>query len=556
MRGHQLLRIIFQFIFLPIRLLYFFYLSLRTFLLRKKTILHWEFPSYFETANQSFLVRKIRGKNTSVTRLDFLLTLRSLRKLRQLKNLKIFLPPLDWTLGDAWEVMEELKFLQNECEVVVDGFAKEGSLGTLILLSACNNVYLNADSEFQLTLPSAEPTFYGDFLKHWGVQVESYASGPFKSFAESFTRSSFSKEARNNLSELVLDLQNKILNVITLDGKLDKKAFYFPILTSSMLVQSGFAKSELSKDDFFVSPEKCLNEGDIHTLNTKRVFRFFSRRSPIISVIPLTGAISSGEYSNTERELGKIEAYPTIELIKELGEDKKIGAIILEINSPGGSAFHSELLYKEIKKVRETKPVFAYFKDTAASGGYYIGSAAETITASPVCITGSIGAVMIRANLKKLYNKAKIQKESIGFYPYRDIMSEYTPLSKPSIQYLTSEIKRVESQFYERVKSGRNMTDADLKILGGGKVYLPKIETKVVDRLGGVLDIIDQLKENFPKKQFSYHYELPEFSLRASIPFLNRFTQASIPTWVKSIFAMHEADLFGKILYFCPIRIK
>jgi protease-4 len=554
-RNLRLLRILFQFIFLPIRLLYYSYIRLRQFFLKKKTILHWEFPSYFESANKSFLVRKIQGKNASIDRLELLLRIRSLRKFSHLKLLKIYLPPLEWTLGDIWEVAEELKILRHEYGLEIHGYAKEGSLGTLLLLAACNSVYLNQDAEFQIMLPSAEPTFYGAFLKQWGVDVEAYASGPFKSFAESFTRTSFSKEARSNIESLIHDLQDKIIKALITERKLKKESFYFPILTSEKLLNLGFAKEIISEDQFFSKEEKSTSIDDCTVFDKALDFRLFSKRRPILSIVPLSGGISGGEYTHRQRESGKIEAYSTISLLKELGEDKSVKAVILEINSPGGSAFHSELLYQEIKKLRESKPVIAYFKDTAASGGYYIGSATESITASPVCITGSIGAVMIRANLKKLFGKAKIQKESIGFYPLRDILSEYTPLKKESIDYLNTEIRRVEGQFYSRVKEGRGMNDHDLKVLGGGRVYLPSIETKVVDKLGGLLDTIDIIQGKFPKSRFLYCYELPEYNFRSEIPLLGRFTRNNIPTKMHQLLDFVESKWLDRSLYLLPIQI-
>gem|GEM_PF-590909 len=554
-RNPRLLRILFQLIFFPIRLLYYAYLSLRKFFLRKKSILHWEFPSYFETANKSFFIRKLHGKSGSISRLEFLLSLRSLRKVHSLKCIKISLPPLDWSLGDLWEVIQELKILRKDYGIEIEGFAKEGGLGTLLLLSVCSRVYVNKDAEFQVQLPSAEPTFFGGFLKHWGVEVEAYASGPFKSFAESFTRTSFTKEARNNIESLISSLQDLILHELTSDGKIKKDVFFKPVLTSAKLLEVGFAKAEIREENFFNKEENFLEIEDAILLDKFSDFKLFSKKRSVISIVPLSGGISAGDYANKEREIGKIEAYSTISLLKELGEDKSIKAVILEINSPGGSAFHSELLYQEIKNLREKKPVLGFFKDTAASGGYYIGSACESITAIPICITGSIGAVMIRANLRKLYGKAKIAKENIGFYPYREILSEYTPLKKESTTYLMEEIKRVEAQFYARVKEGRSMTDSDLKVLGSGRVYLPNIESKVVDKIGGLLDTLDILKSRFPKERFLFSYELPEYNFRSEIPLLGKFTKLVNPPAIKQVLDFIEAKWSGKIIYLLPFQI-
>ncbi|WP_246052182.1 S49 family peptidase [Leptospira idonii] len=491
-----------------------------------------------------------------MTRLDFLLVLRSLGKIKQLKTLKIFLPPMDWSLSEFWEVKEELIKLKEQ-GIRIESYAQEGGLGTLLLMSASNERSADKEAEFHIQLPSAESSFYGGLLKHLGVEVEAYASGPYKSFAETFTRTGFSKEAKKNIEDLILDLQNIILDALTEKGKFKKETFYKPILTAESLKEAGFLDSIRSEKEFFPEEEKALSPNHSYLIQRIEDFKFVSKRKKNIAILPLEGGISSGEYSGKEREAGKIEAYPTISLLKELKEDKNVHVVVLEINSPGGSAFHSELIHREISELKKEKPVFVYFKDTAASGGYYIASAAETITSSPVCITGSIGAVMVRANLKKLYNKAKVQKETVGFYPFREILSEYTPLKKESVGFLQKEIARIESQFYARVSEGRKIPLDQLKTKwGGGRVYLPKTENKIVDSLGGILDVLQTIKNNFPKDKFMISYELPEYNFRSEIPFLKGFgLKQMMKTFLpKEILFLKEMS--ERPLYYSNIKIN
>ncbi len=193
--------------------------------------------------------------------------------------------------------------------------------------------------------------------------------------------------------------------------------------------------------------------------------------------------------------------------------------VILEISSPGGSAFHSEQIFQAISAFREKKPITAYFKDTVASGGYYIAQATSFITASPVTVTGSIGAVMIRANLQKLYKKFKLNKEAIGFYPHREIQSEFVPLSKESRSYLQKEILRVEGLFYQRVSEGRKIPLEELNVLGQGRVFLPKTENRIVDQIGGLLDAIGHIKEELSVKNVNIVYDLPIYQFKIKSQF-------------------------------------
>lgn len=517
-------RYVFLILFLPIRVLFYFYLRLSLFLQRKRTVFRLELPVSFEDSHKSFFVKKFQGKSESVTRLEFLQTLDLIQKTNQIKTVKILIPPLEWTLSEFEEVRQELIKIQLSGKEV-QMYAKEGGTGTLLLLSASDKSFLGVESEFSVSLPSAEPLFYGDFLKFWGVSVEAYASGPYKSFAESFTRGSFTPEAKKNLSELILELQTYILNLFTKKGKIPKELFYRPNLTADQLKSSGFINDIIDLDTFFPEKEKYISESVPRILELVSNFKLFPKSKFEIVVLPLVGAIGGGSYDNKQRENGKIEAFSVIPTLQSLGEDKKVKGVILEISSPGGSAFYSEQIFQAIQKLKEKKTVTCYFKDTVASGGYYIGSAASFITASPVTITGSIGAVMIRANLQKLYKKFKLNKEAVGFYPLREIQSEFTPLKKESIQYLQKEIKRVEALFYRRVSEGRKIPMEVLPKIGMGRVYLPKLEPKIVDQIGGLLDAIREMKESLKNIPLVVVSDLPTYNFKNKIPLIGGIIQ-------------------------------
>jgi protease-4 len=163
-----------------------------------------------------------------------------------------------------------------------------------------------------------------------------------------------------------------------------------------------------------------------------------------------------GNKSEEDLKEGNIHAYPVIELLRSWTERDEIKVIIFEIDSGGGSAFASELIYREIKKLKVNKKIYAYFQNISASGGYYIGCAADEIISSPYCITGSIGTVLVRPNLKGLYDKLELSKDRIEFYPGREIFSEYGKLTSYSKNFLNEEIERVKNQFYNVVCLSRN----------------------------------------------------------------------------------------------------
>lgn len=518
-RGHPVFRILFFILFLPFRVLYLIYLRLSLLLQRGREVYELEMPPTFEDSYKSFFVKKLQGKEETITRLELLVLLKTIEKNPKIKTLDISLPPLEWTLSEFYEIRNELINIRNAGKTI-RMFAKEGGLGSLLLLTASSEAYLAPESEFMVLLPSAEPMFYGKFLKTWGIEVQAFASGPYKSFAESFTRGEFSKEAKKNLETLVIDLRKKILDALTNGNKNLEPLFYKPMLSADDLLTEAVVQGIKTETEFFSSDRKLFSPNFPALYQTIQEFSLFPKRKQEVVILPIDGGITGGDYLHKNRENGKIEAFSLIPTLKALGEDKKIKAVILEISSPGGSAFYSEQIHQEILELKKSKLVTAYFKDTVASGGYYIATAADYITASPVCITGSIGAVSIRANLQKLYKKFHLNKEAVGFYPFRDIHSEFQPLSKQSVQYLESQIKKIEALFYKRVSEGRNIPLSDLPKIGMGRVYLPSTENQIVDSLGGLLDAISFVKEKLGGKAIYLSEELPAYNLKNKIPLL------------------------------------
>lgn len=518
-RGLTVFRILFFLLFLPFRVLYLIYLRLSLFFQRGKEVYELEMPPVFEDSYKSFFVKKLQGKEETITRLELLVLLKTIEKNPKIKTVDISLPPLEWTLSEFYEIRNELKNIR-EAGKTIRMFAKEGGLGSLLLLTAASEIYLAPESEFMILLPSAEPMFFGKFLKTWGIEVQAFASGPYKSFAESFTRGEFSKEARNNLETLVIDLRTVILTALTNGNQNLEPLFYRPMLSAEELLTEGVVQGIKTETEFFSSDRKLFSPSYPTLYQKIKEFSLFPKRKQEVVILPIDGGITGGDYLHKNRENGKIEAFSLIPTLKALGEDKKIKAVILEISSPGGSAFYSEQIHQEILELKKSKLVTAYFKDTVASGGYYIATAADYITASPVCITGSIGAVSIRANLQKLYKKFHLNKEAVGFYPFRDIHSEFQPLSKQSVKYLESQIKKIEALFYKRVSEGRKIPISELPKIGMGRVYLPTTENQIVDSLGGLLDAISFVKEKLGGKAIYLTEELPSYNLKNKIPLL------------------------------------
>ena len=173
--------------------------------------------------------------------------------------------------------------------------------------------------------------------------------------------------------------------------------------------------------------------------------------------------------------------------------DKGIRAILLRVNSPGGSAAGSQEIYNAINKAKKAnKPVIVSMADVAASGGYYVSCAADVIFADPATITGSIGVIATHENLSGLFKKIGVETETIKSGALKDMGAPTGPLSDEARQVMTGLIEQVFSQFVDAVAAGRKMDRSAVLALADGRVYLGEQAKKngLIDQLGGMSEAL------------------------------------------------------------------
>jgi len=187
------------------------------------------------------------------------------------------------------------------------------------------------------------------------------------------------------------------------------------------------------------------------------------------------------------------ESRDTIETLKHFGDSRGIKAVVLRIDSPGGSVAPTQEIYQEIGKLRKKKPVIASLGSVAASGGYYIASACDQVVSNPGTLTGSIGVIMELGNVEELMKKIGVQGTSIKSGPNKDIGSPLRPLSPEGKKILQELVNNVHAQFVSAVAKGRRMPEEKVKELADGRVYSGE-QAKglgLVDVLGNMEDAVD-----------------------------------------------------------------
>lgn len=212
-----------------------------------------------------------------------------------------------------------------------------------------------------------------------------------------------------------------------------------------------------------------------------------------VGLIRIEGVITSGRGSSGFLAEGGAGAESIVEQLEEFRKDKSVRSLVLRVNSPGGSAAGSQEIYSEIMRVRkEGKKVTVSMGDVAASGGYYIASAADRIIADPATLTGSIGVIMQAVDIHELLDKYGVNFTTIKSGQHKDIGSFSRPMTAEERTILEGVIKDVFNQFVSDVSAGRNLPKSYVLKLADGRIYTGKqaANLKLVDRLGGLQDAL------------------------------------------------------------------
>ena len=187
-----------------------------------------------------------------------------------------------------------------------------------------------------------------------------------------------------------------------------------------------------------------------------------------------------------------------LEQLKKYKEDGNIKAIVIQINSPGGSVVPSQEIYREILKIKKIKPVYAYMQSLAASGGYYIAVACNKIMANPGTITGSIGVILELTNFEKLFDKIGIKNIVIKSGKFKDTGNPFRPMTDEEKEWLNNVVANIYNQFLNAVSLNRNIPIKQLKKIADGRIFTGQqaLQYKLIDTIGNFSDLISLIEKN------------------------------------------------------------
>ena len=375
------------------------------------------------------------------------------------------------------------------------------STGDYIVASVCDAILMHPGAELRLIGLRSERTFYKGALDKLGIQAHLEHIGEYKSAAEPFTRPNMSEPSREALNALLDDLYAQLTDYIATGRG------WTPQTVAQRIDQGPFtAKTalKLALVDELLYEEKL---GDIATKLTGRKVDLVDIKSylnsgfypqdwevpkPKIAIIEAKGIMVTGK-SFTDPFTGTtvMGADTIARAVKQVREDKSIKAAVLRIDSAGGLVIAADIIWHELRQLAEVIPLIVSMGDVAASGGYYIAAPAEVIVAEPGTITGSIGVIGGKYNLKGLYEKLGIHKEILTRGAQADFYSDYSDYSAAQQKIVQTQIAEIYDDFLTKVTLGRAQllpTKADVDKVARGRIWTGKQarENGLVDELGGL----------------------------------------------------------------------
>ena len=387
------------------------------------------------------------------------------------------------------------------------------------LASTANKLFLNPQGAMEWKGLSMSILFFKGAFDKLGFDMQIFRHGKFKSAIEPFILDKMSDANRLQSETFLNSIWNTMLTGISesrnisindLNTLANNLTIQFPEdAVSAKLVDAAAYEdevlSELKKKTGIAEKDK-LNFVDFGKYNFKPK-KVAALKADKIAVIYAEGSIESGEGDDE-----KIGSDKIAQTIKDARLDDKIKAIVLRVNSPGGSALASDVIWREVTLAKKAKPTVVSMGNLAASGGYYISCAADRIFAQPNTITGSIGVFGMLPNMQKaLKDKLGITVDTINTNKFSDVGSALRPVTKEEYNYIQTSVEKVYDIFTKRVAEGRKMPQANVDSIGKGRVWsgADAIKINLVDELGGLNDAIAYAAKKANLKNYKL-VELPK----------------------------------------------
>lgn len=429
---------------------------------------------------------------------DILSSIRKAKENEDIKGIYIQATSLGAGFASLEEIRDALKDFKESGKFIV-AYGDTYTQNLYYLSSVADKVLLNPQGMLEWRGLAATPMFFKDLLEKIGVEMQIFKVGTYKSAVEPFISTEMSPANREQVNVYLSSIWGQItssvaesrnLSVEALNKEADRMLMFYPAEES---VKNGLVDTLIYKNDVrdylknIVGIDKDDNMpvlGIQDMINVKKnVPR--DKSGNVIAVYYAYGEIDGGSSASTDEG---INSEKVIKDLRKLKDDENVKAVVLRVNSPGGSAYGSEQIWYAVNQLKKEKPVIVSMGDYAASGGYYIACNADTIVAEPTTLTGSIGIFGMMPNAKGLTEKLGVNFDVVKTNPYADFGNLTRPMNDGEKGLMQMHVNKGYELFLTRCSDGRGISMEELDKIAQGRVWTGSTakELGLVDELGGL----------------------------------------------------------------------
>ena len=527
---------------------------------------------------------KITGKGLfsgsekyNISFMDILNSLDSIKENKDIKGIVIALDQVDLSSAKIEELnkkFDELK--KNNKKIYAYGTYLENQNYPLATIADEIIMMPSASANVTLTGYNYTNLYYKKLLDNLGVNMEVVRIGNYKSYGENYIGDKMSDELKTELTRIFDNRYDKFINNIAKMRKIDKNTLDNDIVNGNNTSLTPFAardKKLVDKLEGFqeftqrlgITDEKMVDIYDYYEDHSSEI-EAKNKGNDAIAVIYAEGSIIDDSTAN-DNTISIAPDNIAIKLEKAL-ETKNLKGIVLRVNSPGGSALASEIIYQTLLK--SGVPIYISMSETAASGGYYISMAGNKVFADNATITGSIGVVSMIPKFYNAQNKYGVTANSISKGKYSDMYNPFTPLTEETKTKISESMLSTYKEFKSRVSANRKIDDTILENYAQGKIWLgdEAKNIKLVDEIGGLEETINAMARDLKLKE-GYRVEniYTEISFQKTLKMLSSFVlekvsltsqiQARLPKSAK-LFDEYKLieDNQNKPMYYLPYKLE
>ena len=414
----------------------------------------------------------------------------------KIKGISIELDDIDAGITQIDDIRKSLEDFKKSNKFVY-AYGNNVSQASYYLGSVADQYFLNPVGGIELKGLSSEVVFLKEFAEKYGININVIRHGNFKAAVEPFLRNEMSPENKEQMTALLNDTWGEISSKIIQSRKLDPTEFKTVVdslyaTIPDLSLKHKLADKLVQKSEYEEIIKNKLNVGKDEKLNKVSIRNYaFSQvdtktNDNKIAVLYASGTIYNGnKYSDIHSER-------YIQYIKNLAQDDNIKAVVLRVNSPGGSANASDEILYELQQLKQKKPLIISFGDYAASGGYYISMAGDRIFAQNNTITGSIGVFGVIPDAKNLANRNGIYSDVVSTNANSNMISPFSGLSSGTLAIAQRSVVNTYNRFVHFVSKNRNKTAEEVDAVGSGRVWSGKRakEIGLVDEIGSLNDAV------------------------------------------------------------------